>query len=115
MGTGVESSSHKYGLFQHICRAFEIVLSDGSVVKCSREENSDLFYAIPWSHGTIGFLVSVDIDIIHALKYVKLHYKPVYSLKEAADTFRKESHNMDNDFVEGLMFTRERGVIMTGR
>lgn len=46
MRTGVESSSHIFGLFQHICESFELVLADGSVVKCSREENSDLFYAI---------------------------------------------------------------------
>lgn len=28
-GTGIETSSHRYGLFQHICVAFEIVLADG--------------------------------------------------------------------------------------
>lgn len=32
MGTGIESSSHKYGLFQHICVEYELVLADGSVV-----------------------------------------------------------------------------------
>lgn len=51
MGTGVESSSHIYGLFQHICESYELVLADGSVVKCSPTENSDLFYAVPWSYG----------------------------------------------------------------
>ena len=28
-GVGIETSSHIYGLFQHICIAFEIVLPDG--------------------------------------------------------------------------------------
>lgn len=51
MGTGVESSSHIFGLFQHICESYELVLADGSVVKCSANENSDLFYAVPWSYG----------------------------------------------------------------
>lgn len=41
MGTGVESSSHIYGLFQHICVAYEIVLSDGSVVTATEVCNSD--------------------------------------------------------------------------
>jgi delta24-sterol reductase len=36
MGTGVESSSHKYGLFQHICVSYELVLADGSLVTCSK-------------------------------------------------------------------------------
>lgn len=35
MGTGIESSSHIYGLFQHICVAYELVLSDGSLVRCT--------------------------------------------------------------------------------
>lgn len=69
MGTGVESSSHIYGLFQHICLSFELVLADGSLVKCSREENSDLFYAVPWSYGTLGFLTAVEIKILPATKY----------------------------------------------
>lgn len=36
MGVGIETSSHKYGLMQHICEAFELVLSDGSLVRCSK-------------------------------------------------------------------------------
>ncbi|CAL4063547.1 unnamed protein product, partial [Meganyctiphanes norvegica] len=38
MGTGIESSSHKSGLFQHQCLSFELVLADGSVVTCSENE-----------------------------------------------------------------------------
>lgn len=70
MGTGVESSSHIYGLFQHICLSFELVLADGSLVTCSRDENPDLFYAIPWSYGTLGFLTAVEIKIIPSTRYV---------------------------------------------
>jgi FAD/FMN-containing dehydrogenase len=36
MGTGIETSSHKYGLFQHICEEFELVMTDGEVVRCSK-------------------------------------------------------------------------------
>lgn len=35
MGTGIECSSHIYGLFQHICVAYELVLADGSFVRCT--------------------------------------------------------------------------------
>lgn len=72
MGTGVESSSHIYGLFQHICVSFELVLSDGSLVTCSSNDNSDLFYAVPWSYGTLGFLTSAEIKIVPATKLVYL-------------------------------------------
>ena len=46
-------------LFQHICLSYELVMADGSVVKCSESENSDLFYSVPWSYGTLGFLVTL--------------------------------------------------------
>ena len=36
MGVGVETSSHKYGLFQHNCVSFEIVTADGSLLRCSK-------------------------------------------------------------------------------
>lgn len=68
MGTGVESSSHIYGLMQHICESYEVVLADGSLVKCSRTENPDLFFAIPWSYGTLGFLTAAEVKIVPATK-----------------------------------------------
>jgi FAD/FMN-containing dehydrogenase len=40
MGVGIETSSHKYGLMQHICESFEFVLADGSVVTCSKVKHS---------------------------------------------------------------------------
>lgn len=114
MGTGVESSSHIYGLFQHICISFELVLSDGSVVKCTKENNPDLFYAVPWSYGTLGFLTAVEIKIIPVTKYISLKYIPVRGVGKIVDLFEKESKNLKNDFVEGLMYSLDEGVIMIG-
>lgn len=36
MGVGIETSSHKYGLMQHILVSAEVVISDGSLIKCSK-------------------------------------------------------------------------------
>lgn len=35
-GCGIESSSRKYGLFQHICVQYEIVTSNGELVIASK-------------------------------------------------------------------------------
>jgi len=35
MGTGIETSSHKYGLMQHVLESVDIVVADGSVIRCS--------------------------------------------------------------------------------
>ena len=57
MGTGIESSSHKYGLFQHICTAYELVLADGSFVRCTpvSSETGDIPPACPGHHGSGGW------------------------------------------------------------
>lgn len=115
MGTGVETSSHKYGLMQHVCVAYELVLADGSFVRCSKEENSDLFYAIPWSYGTLGFLVAAEIQIVPAKPYVRIKYQPIHDFTEIITKFSSESNKpKDNDFVECLAFSRTEAVVMTG-
>jgi delta24-sterol reductase len=46
---------------------------------------------------------------------VKLNYHPVYSLDDAVKVFEEESMKKDeNDFVEGLLFSADQAVIMTG-
>ena len=65
MGFGIETSSHKYGLFQHICKALEVVLPDGSFIRATATENPEIFNALPWSHGTLGFLVAAEIEVIN--------------------------------------------------
>lgn len=115
MGTGVETSSHVYGLFQHICLQYELVLADGSVVTCSKDENPELFYAVPWSYGTLGFLTAAVIKVVPAKKYVRLQYHPHRSLSSLSEQFRQESlKTMPHQFIEALLYTKDTGVLMTG-
>jgi len=115
MGTGIETSSHKYGLFQHICTKFELVLADGSVEECSPEENPDLFYSVPWSYGTLGFLASATIQIIPSKRFVEIEYLPVRSMEEMVTTFERETERSDaSDFVECLVYSKDKAVVMKG-
>lgn len=114
MGVGVETSSHKFGLFQHCCVSFELVLADGSVVRCSKDENPDLFYSVPWSYGTLGFLVSAEIRIVPAKKFVRIDYQPVHTHQEMLSVFERETNKKsDNEFVEGLVYSMDEAVVMT--
>lgn len=116
MGFGVETSSHKYGLFQFICESFDLVTAEGRLVHCSKEENPELYYSIPWSHGTLGFLVAAELRIIPATKYVRLHYRPTHSLDETVEAFAAACQDTEaNDFVEGLVYSRDGAVILLGK
>ncbi|GAU92811.1 hypothetical protein RvY_04844 [Ramazzottius varieornatus] len=115
MGVGIETSSHIYGLFQDIVLAVELVLQDGSLVRCSKDENAELFACIPWSHGTLGFLVAAEIQIIPAKQYVKLEYFPTHSTEELCKVFSEKSlAREENHFVEGIVFSRTEAVVMCG-
>ncbi|XP_076440884.1 delta(24)-sterol reductase-like [Babylonia areolata] len=114
MGVGIETSSHKFGLFQHCCVSFELVLADGTVVNCSKEENPDLFYSVPWSYGTLGFLVSAELRIIPAKRYVRIEYKPAHSRQDMLRLFEAETRRKEgNEFVEGLVYSLDTAVVMT--
>ena len=57
------------------------------------------------------------MNVVHLLicRYVKLQYEPVYSLEKTVELFEQESMKKgENDFVEGLMFSPQEAVIMTG-
>ncbi|XP_045473479.1 delta(24)-sterol reductase-like [Harmonia axyridis] len=115
MGTGIESSSHIHGLFQHNCLSYEIVLADGSIIKCSADENTDLFYGIPWSYGTLGILTGVELKLIPAKKYLELTYVPFKSSEDMAKYLRKTVENKINEFVEVLVFNKSESVVMIGK
>ncbi|ULT80655.1 hypothetical protein L3Y34_010898 [Caenorhabditis briggsae] len=124
-GCGVESGSFRHGMFQHICEQFEVVMSSGELrtvgpdpgakTKETKEGNS-LFYAIPWSQGTICFLTAATIKIIPCKKYVKLTYKKTSTLNEMCQSLTTDSDRFaDNvDFVEALQFDKNKGCIMLG-
>ena len=113
MGVGIETSSHKYGLFNDCVVAAELVLADGTLVRCSKTENRDLFDAIPWSYGTLGLLVSVTLELIPCKPYVKVEYHPCVSKAAGVRTFREYAEaGVPSDFVEALAFSAEHMVVM---
>nr|WEU38159.1 sterol side chain reductase [Paris polyphylla] len=118
-GYGIEGSSHLYGLFSDTVVALEMVLADGRVVRATKDnEHSDLFYAVPWSQGTIGFLVSAEIKLIQVKEYMRLTYSPARgNLKELAQAYADSFTDPTNvpDFVEGMIYTKNEAVFMTGR
>lgn len=88
------------------------------IVFCShthtQEENADLFHAVPWSCGTLGFLVAAEIKIVPTKPWVKLRYEPVRGLENICRRFTEASQNKQNTFVEGIQYTLDSAVIMTG-
>lgn len=114
-GYGIEASSHKYGLFNDIVEAIEVVCADGSLVRCTRTENSDLFHAIPWSYGGLGFIVAVELRMIKATPFVKIEYVPYHDLDKLLADFKAESLKKNpHEFLEIIQYSKNSGVFMKG-
>jgi len=119
-GVGMTTYSHKVGLYQEAIRAYEVVLGDGSLVKATKDNQySDLYYCLPWSHGSLGFLVGLELEIIPVKPYIHMKYIPVKGQKQYCDKIRELSGTYDGnmevpDYLEATVYNKEEAVIMVG-
>lgn len=114
-GYGIETSSHKYGLFMDQVESVDIVVASGDLVTCSRTENSDLFHSISWSLGSLGFIVAVDLRIIPVKPYVQVSYTPC-TRDVLVERFTYLSNQKEDGpmFVEALLYNNDEGVLIVG-
>lgn len=114
-GTAGESSGFKYGFFDSTINWVEMVLPDGGIVTASPTERKDLFYGAAGTLGTLGVATLFEIQLVEAKQYVELTYHPVGNVKEALDIMTAATKITANDFVDGIQYASDRGVIVTGR
>lgn len=114
-GTGGESSSFKYGFFDRIVNWIEIVTADGRIVRASEKENSDLFYGAASSFGTLGVTTLLEVRLIPAKRFVELRYIPVDRMDGAVRAIKRASRREEVDYIDGIMFGRDEGVVCVGR
>jgi len=112
-GGAGESSSFKHGLFHDTCLEYEIVLGNGEVITASPTQNEDLFYGTACSYGSLGVITLVKLRLIPAKDFVHLTYHTVKSFDEAVDLTEKKCGEAV-DFVDGIIFAKNRGVVMFG-
>ncbi|KAI6083016.1 FAD-binding protein, partial [Hypoxylon rubiginosum] len=113
-GTAGESSSFKYGLFDRNVTSIEMILGDGEIVQASKDNNADLFYGAAGTLGTLGLVTMLELDLIEAKRFVKITYLSRPSIKSTLDLIQKEASNLSLDFVDGILFSKDHGVVITG-
>ncbi|KTR96413.1 FAD-linked oxidase [Microbacterium testaceum] len=64
LGGGVSFYARAHGLGVNAVRAVQIVTVDGSLVRASAHENTDLFWAVRGGAGSFGIVVSLEIDLL---------------------------------------------------
>lgn len=116
-GASGESSSFRYGLFCETVRSIEIVLGNGDIVRATptNPETMDLFHEVAGSCGTFGVVTLLELRLIDSKDYVRLSYKPTRSPSEALEIIHDAVNDDSIDFIDGIIYSRDFGTVMTGR
>lgn len=103
-GLGIESSSFRHGLVHETILEMEVLLATGEVVRCSPDnEYRDLFYGLPNSYGTLGYILKLKVRTMPVTGTVHLqHHRHAQAADFFADIERK--CDSDADFVDGVIF-----------
>mmetsp|Transcript_24497 Transcript_24497/g.61626 ORF Transcript_24497/g.61626 Transcript_24497/m.61626 type:complete len:629 (+) Transcript_24497:78-1964(+) len=117
MGFGIETNSYKFGLFQESVVEYELVDSKGEVHHVTHESDPELFYALPWSHGTLGMLVGLKVKLVRTKPFIRMLYEATHS-PDQLQTRLSELAAMDPsrapDFLEATLYTKNDAVIQAG-
>ncbi|KAK8084985.1 delta24-sterol reductase [Apiospora hydei] len=128
-GTAGESSSFRWGYFDETVKGVEMVLPDGQVVNAAnpghpdaselaaanpRGQYADLFKGAAGSVGTLGVTTLLELQLIEAKRYVRTTYRRTTSVAEAIRVVKEECAKPENDYVDGILFSKTHGVIVSG-
>lgn len=114
-GVGIEASSFKYGLVHETITEIEILLSDGSVVICDKNNNSDLFYGFPNSYGTFGYALKLKVKLVPVKKYVQLNHTLYTNTKDYFAAVQQVQNTKDVDFMDGTIMNEQEMYLTLGK
>jgi FAD/FMN-containing dehydrogenase len=114
-GIGIESSSFRHGLPHESVTSMEILLPDGEVVTCTPgNEYSDLFFGIPNSYGTLGYILKLTAQTMPVKPYVRLEHVRYTNIDEYFAAV-EEACKSDVDFVDGSIFNDRELYLTLGK
>src|ERR1700709_420900 len=92
-----------------------MVLGDGEVVKASSQERQDLFHGAAGAVGSLGITTLMELQLEEAKTYVQATYHPVNSVDEALQKVQDLTRQPNLDYVDGIMYSKNRGAIVSGQ
>ena len=111
-GVGIESSSFKYGLFHDSVIEYNVLTGNGDIIVCNNETNNDLFYGMPNSYGTLGYILKAKVKIVKVKPFVELkniHYRDPQKFISEIEKYKFNKE--DFDFIDGTIFDKENMYI----
>jgi FAD/FMN-containing dehydrogenase len=116
VGIGIESNGFRHGFVHDGLLEAEVLLADGRIVVCTADNLfADLFRALPNSYGTLGYILRTKIRLMRAAPYVQLCTSTFAGPGAFLAAMRAATERTDVDFIESLMFARDRLFLTLSR
>ena len=91
-GLGIESTSLRNGMPHESVTAMEILTGDGRVVTATADnEHADLYRGFPNSYGTLGYALSLTIELEPVQPFVHLRHFRVHQPRGVHGRDRRRS------------------------
>lgn len=120
-GLGIEASSFRNGLPHESVLSMDVLTGDGAVVTATPDgPHADLFHAFPNSYGSLGYAVSLTIELEPVARFVALEHVRFRSPREATEGIREvmatgARGGLPVDFLDGVVFSGEEIYLTLGR
>lgn len=119
-GMAIESSSFRYGLVHESVLEMEVLTGKGEIVTATpTNQNRDLFFGLPNSYGTLGYILKLKIKARPSKLFVKLTHlkfndatKYFAKLKDISTSGKHK--NKAVSFVDGAVFAKNEMYITIG-
>ena len=119
-GLGIESTSLRSGMPHESVTEMEILTGDGRVVTATEDnEYHDLFRGFPNSYGTLGYSLSLTIELEPVKPYVHLRHfafgSPEACMDAVAEIAKEGSYQGHKaDFTDGTAFSPDELYLTVG-
>jgi len=103
-GLGIESSAFRHGLVHETVAAFDVLLADGEVLRCSPDEHPDLYYGFPNSYGSLGYATRLTVRLMKVRPFVRLRHERYTDPARFFAAVEAECARPSCDYCDGVFF-----------
>ena len=116
-GVGLESSSFKYGLVPDMVYEFDILTGTGNILTINKDNNKELFYGLPNTYGTLGYVLSAKLKLIDSKPFVHIKNISFNNPNKFIEEIKKyDNDNPDNiNFLDGMLLNKNELFLMKGK
>lgn len=100
LATATHGTGAKHGAMHDYVRAMKLVTPNGDILRCSADENSDLFNAAKVSLGSLGFVTEITLQNIETLRLKRtVKMWRFDDLMDAYNEYVDQNHSVDTYFI----------------